>query len=177
MYYNLIRSPQPGDWTPEQVAMLRRMAGKVSTDEIAQALGRTRAAVQRKAQRLGVGLMVRTAATHAAGTWWTEDEIGILRRMARTHTVRETALALGRGVPAVARKAYLLRIAFRKQGERHPSTAHPNTTLNQIWALRQEGKGPVRIGRALDLPVAYVSGIIYYRSRYYDYLRVEATNE
>lgn len=168
------RTPQPNDWTPEQIATLRSMAGTVPTDEIAHSLGRTRSAVQRKAQRLGIGLRVRTPATRASGTWWTEDDIGHLRRMARTHTVAETAAALGRGYHATVRKAGLLHIAFRKQGELHNSATHPTTTLQSIWALRKAGLGPYRISRRLALPPAYVSGIIYYRSRWHDSLRMEA---
>ena len=48
-------------WTPEDIAQLRELAGKRTSQEIASELGRTEAAVNMEASKLKVSLATRRA--------------------------------------------------------------------------------------------------------------------
>lgn len=103
------RTPREGDWTPEQVFTLRRMAGRAPVKEIAAAVGRPEQATHAKAQSLSISL-----AYVQQRSAWSSGEIAALRRLAETHTLREAAAVLGRTVSSVTGKANRERISFGK---------------------------------------------------------------
>ena len=53
------RAPRYPRWTPQEIALLKQLAGQVSPAEIASRLGRTPAAVKARAKHLRVCLIVR----------------------------------------------------------------------------------------------------------------------
>src|SRR4051812_14145180 len=51
------RGPRTNLWTHREQRLLRELAGELPVTKIAERLGRTRAAVQRRAQKMGLGLV------------------------------------------------------------------------------------------------------------------------
>ncbi len=167
------RRPRATDYTPAQIATLRRMAGKAPATEIAAVLGRSTSSVQAKAQKLGISLAVRDE-NWAKRSRWTPEDIGTLARLAQTHTQQEVAAILGRTLYSVRWRAEKDGIRFQKNGEANHSTTYPRSTLLHIAALRAQGMGQRRIARATGVSVPYARNIIEYRSRYREYMQIEA---
>ena len=97
---------------------------------------------------------------------WADSEIASLRKLAKTHTLREAAALLGRNYPGVESKAHELRISFRKYGEAHHSTTIPTANVLQVFELRDQGLTTLEIARRLGTCPQYVNAIARFGMRY-----------
>lgn len=85
---------------------------------------------------------------------WTTRELGILRKMAREHTARHTAEALGRSIGGVRKAANHYGITFQKYGPRHHKTVWTPAQALECVALREKGLTYRAIHNKLGIPVA-----------------------
>lgn len=166
------RKPRATDWTPEQVATLRALAGEVPAAAIAAALGRSEDAVRSKAAALHLPL-----SCGAPRRAWTDTEIATLRRLARTHTLAQAAAILGRPRTAVARYASWRGISFRKYGEMNHSTKYSHATIAHIHRLRAQGLPCAQIGRIVGMTGDHVAQIVRYVTRYREMMALDAQQE
>lgn len=102
-------------WTPEEEKMVRECYGKMPVKELSRQLGRTAAAIQTKATRLGIG------PTRCRP--WTEAEDRLIRedyaRLGARHVCKKT----GRSYDAVKHRA-------KKLGATRDKATHP-------WSLAE----------------------------------------
>ena len=94
----------------------------------------------------GAGIAMRKA--------WTTRELAIVRKMARDHTARETAEALGRSIGCVRKAANHYGITFQKYGPRHHKTLWSPVQALECVALREKGLTYRAIQDKLGIPVA-----------------------
>jgi DNA-binding CsgD family transcriptional regulator len=145
--YGETRKRRPGEYTPEEDALLRSMAGKVSTAEIAERLGRNR------------------------NFFWTQDQLATLRRLAPTHTAAEIGEIIGRTAKAIERAAHRYGISLLKWGENHPSTKLTTAQVRQVWELRQRGMYVREIAEQLGVGYDAVKHITNLKTRYREVIR------
>ncbi len=112
-------------WTDQDLAILRELAGKVPTAEIAGRLGRSVLAVQTEARLLGISLRSPRPAQGAgvggpqgpeSGTrrrYWSLEEDALLRTLAGREPAAEIARRIGRSRNAVATYAHTLGLSLR----------------------------------------------------------------
>lgn len=162
------RTPRATDWTPEQLDILRHMAGHAPAAEIAAAVGRKVKAVQAKASALNLSLAF--AKTHAP---WLAREVAALRGMAGTHTIAQAAAVLERSPVVVQQKANAKRISFIKHGEAHHNTKYPYRTLEQVFALAAQGRSHKEIAAELSVLQSSVSSYLTFRSRYRETMEID----
>lgn len=161
------RTPRATDWTPEQLDILRHMAGHAPAAEIAAAVGRKVKAVQAKASALNLSLAF--AKTHAP---WLAREVAALRGMAGTHTIAQAAARLGRPRLSVREKAVRERISFGKYGDRHHSTRFKRSELQQIYTLSLEGMTTREIAARVGMSQTHVSHCLSFRERWRDMQKI-----
>jgi hypothetical protein len=93
-------------WTEEGHDFLRANHSRMTTEELAEALGRSRNAVGIRLSILGL----------KARRYWTAEEEETLQRLYPTTTVGELAALLERSVPAVRQRAF--KLGLRKADQR-----------------------------------------------------------
>lgn len=171
-------APIPHAWTEADIATLRALAGKMSVSEIAQRLARSEMATQRKMNLLGFTTRLPSTSDCPRTGWpWEQDELQMLRHLAKTYTRSETAIILGRTFRAVRAKAHELRITFQKRGPTHHAAKYPAETIRCIWELRQLGYGYGSIGKQVGISRGYVKNILTYGSRWSEIMRYDAEQE
>lgn len=164
---DLQRKPQPTDWTPEQLATLRRMAGKAPIAEIAAAVGRSQKSVCNKAAELRLRL-----AFHVQRAEWSGSEIVALRAMRHTHTLQQAAAVLGRSYGATHRKAWLEGISYMKRGTAHHLVKYSKSDIAQVVALREQGLSQKQISVQTGMSRSHASSILTMRSRYRETMQI-----
>lgn len=101
-------------WSEEEMDFLRDSASRMSSSEIAHALGRTVAAVRCKAKKLGVRFMIEHMKDGTIRRGWTSDEVMTLYSLSEWTTLDHAAERLKRSPHAVKKKASKLGISFRQ---------------------------------------------------------------
>jgi len=102
-----VRSETGRLYSEADCALLRELAGKVTTKEAAARLGRTCAQIWEKARRMRIAFLDPSA--------WTEEESERLRGLAGRVTAARAAELLGRTAFAVRGKAVRMGIPFKRE--------------------------------------------------------------
>ena len=92
-------------WSAEDIRYLREHAGKISADDIATHLGRTRIALRFRANLLKISLIARD-------TLWSAADIRYLQQHAGRMEAAAIAKHLGRTLPALRFKAASLKVSL-----------------------------------------------------------------
>lgn len=162
---DMVRNPRAGDWTQTDEERLRSMANDgLSIEQIADELGRSALAVERRGKRLGVW--------QKRNDFWLDAEIAQLRELAQTHTYEQAAAVMGRTVSSVSAKAKRLRISFLKTGEANSSTVYGSADIQRVFELRAKAMTLKEIAAETGMHFSHVSDILNYAVRYREALNI-----
>lgn len=100
-------------WTQAEDEFIRANWNTMRSGEIAQALGRPRPSLSRRARRLGLSPQVRK---------WTAGEDDVLRRLYRVLPQKCVAKRLGRTAPQCSERAGRLGLRLTERGGRAART-------------------------------------------------------
>jgi DNA-binding CsgD family transcriptional regulator len=93
-------------WNHEETELLKSLAGKVPTDDIARQLNRTYSSVIHKASSLKVSLLIPVS--------WTNEELDVLRELAGTCTAKQIGEQIGKNANAVRVQASKIKISLKR---------------------------------------------------------------
>jgi DNA-binding NarL/FixJ family response regulator len=99
------KNSRPRPWSEGEVKLLRTLYPDNSTRDIANELGRTVAAVQNKASKLGLGKSIRV---------WSKRELNLLKKLYPGRTAQQVADQLRRPVQATRKKVVVLGLKKRR---------------------------------------------------------------
>lgn len=95
---------------------------------------------------------------------WTPSDITKLKKLSKTHTMKEAAEDIGCSENNVKSKAKSLGVSFRKYGELHHSAKYSDHDVYLARELVDAGLSTAEVGRKLEIPQPVVS--MYYRNKY-----------
>lgn len=149
------RHGQP--WSPAELAYLSEAITTTPCQNIANYLGRSVPAVRRKAFLNGL--------TSYRCEPWSPDEVAYLRAAVTTTRYQDIAKRLGRSQKAVQQKAFVEGVNPSNIGECNRNTKHSDHDVELCRALHEDGVKPKFISEKMEIPVATVYRIVYYRTR------------
>lgn len=116
-------SPRPSDWSWEDIDYLKAHAGRKTSTEIGEAIGKTSASVKIKATRLGISLQKNA---------WSDEDLDRLTEMVAKNLKWEViGKKLKRTPEAVRAKASYIMVA--------PSPAWSKSEIDKLFQLKSEG--------------------------------------
>ncbi|EDB0139353.1 AsnC family protein [Salmonella enterica] len=146
-------------WTPEEDESLISLYPDHTFREIAAQLGRTKAAIQFRVIRLR-----REGRLGHKHNQFTPEQDAFIRANRHSMTLAEVAAHLGRKSSAhIANRAKKLGVSYRKYGDLNPSTKHPDSDVEHIHALRDDGMIFSEIAGKLEMPKSTAQWIYHKR--------------
>lgn len=162
----MVRKPRSSDWSQNDIDRLCALAKAGKTPgQIAQAIGRSALAVERRGKRLGLW--------QKRHDFWLDSEITKLRELAHTHTYDAAAHVMGRTASSVAAKAKRLRISFLKTGEANPTAIYSAADIQRVFDLRAKAMTLKEIAAEIGMHFSYVADILNYEVRYRESLALD----
>lgn len=116
------------DWSPDEVLYLRRKYGSTPDAKLARRLGRSQAAIARKAKALALSKN-KAAFKGATMPRWTKEQIATLVRMHPSESNRAIALHLGRSEKSVSSMA--AKMGLKKDARRLAQMGIENVALRR----------------------------------------------
>ncbi|EKO3597256.1 TPA: hypothetical protein ACGVAU_004259 [Vibrio vulnificus] len=150
-------------WTEEEKRTLEKSAGKMSADDIACLVGKTKKQVQAKAQRMGISLAFK----YAKPKPWTVSDERFIQRNAGVISGVEIAKQLGRKVEHVYRKAYLMGVSLHVLGENSHAAIYPDHEIELCRQLADEGLKAPTIAKKMEMSRSFVHQVIKHERRTY----------
>lgn len=93
---------------------------------------------------------------------YTDIELMIIKR---GKTIKQVAADTGRSENAIAQKARLMGVRFRKYGDNNHSTKHSNHDVELVRLLDESGMDRCIISEKMDIPASTVSSICNFNHR------------
>ncbi|EBL6760883.1 AsnC family protein [Salmonella enterica] len=147
------------DWTLEEEESLISLYPDHTFREIATQLGRTKAAVQFRAIRLR-----REGRLGHKRNQFTPEQDSFIRTYRHSMTLSEVAAHLGRkSRTGIANRAKKLGVTYRKYGDLNPSTKYPDSDVELIRALRDDGMIFPKIAEKFEMPESTARSIYHKR--------------
>ncbi|EBQ4754820.1 AsnC family protein [Salmonella enterica subsp. diarizonae] len=147
------------EWTPEEEETLICLYPDRTVREIATQLGRTKAAVQFRAVRLR-----REGRLDYKHKPFTPEQDALIRAARHSMTLSEVAAHLGRkSRSTIANHIKRLGITYRKYGDLNHFTKHPDSDVELIRALRDDGMKFSEIAGKFEMSESTVRSIYHRR--------------
>ncbi|ECI2309165.1 AsnC family protein [Salmonella enterica] len=145
-------------WTPEEDELLIALYPLMTCKEITKHLNRTLYAVRGHVQ-----ILIQKGLLKAKYNLFTPDEDAFIRANRHNMTLSEVAVCLGRSADNVCRRAKLLKIRYQKLGDLHYATKYPDSDVDLICALRDDGMTYMEIAKKFEMPFSSVVSICHVR--------------
>lgn len=103
-------------WSEDEVALLKKLAKKMTPQQAAEKLDRPYTSVKQKARALKIKFAKRNAGGRHAGKvfdTWSKHEVRKLRELVKTHSLRQIGEILGRSRESIYVKCDNLKIKVR----------------------------------------------------------------
>lgn len=150
-------------WSDEDKQSLKNNAGKMSADDIASLVNKTKRQVQAKAQKMGISLAFKNAKPKP----WTLNDERFIKRNAGLISGVEIAKSLGRKVEHVYRKAYLMELSLYVRGENSHAAIYPDHEIELCRQLADEGLKAPTIAKKMEMSRSFVHQVIKHERRTY----------
>lgn len=150
-------------WSQEEKRTLERNAGRISAEDIANLVGKTKKQVQSKAQRMGISLAFKNAKPKP----WTLSDERFIQRNAGVISGVEIAKQLDRKVEHVYRKAYLMGVSLCVLGENSHAAIYPDHEIELCRQLAEEGLKAPTIAKKMEMSRSFVHQVIKHERRTY----------
>ncbi|HGS4560878.1 TPA: hypothetical protein ACMDRZ_003003 [Vibrio cholerae] len=150
-------------WTASEKALIVTHAGKMSADDIALLVGKTKKQVQAKAQSMGISLAFKNSKPKP----WTLDDERYIKQNAGVISGVAMARHLGRKVEHVYRKAYLMGVSLLVVGEKHHASIYPDQEIEWCRQLADDGMKAPSIARIMEMSRSFVHQVIKHERRAY----------
>ncbi|EHU8502184.1 AsnC family protein [Salmonella enterica] len=146
-------------WTAAEDELLINLYPHMTSAQIAALLGRTKAAIQLRVIRLR-----REGRLGHKHNQFTPEQDAFIRANRHSMTLAEVAAHLGRKSSAhIANRAKKLGVSYRKYGDLNPSTKHPDSDVEHIHALRDDGMIFSKIAGKFEMPKSTAQWIYHKR--------------
>lgn len=150
-------------WTPEENELLIALYPSMTYAEMAGRLGRSTSATRTQAGRLR-----KAGKLPYKHHYFTPEQDKFIRDNRLTMTVRKVAEVLHKHPYAVAFRAKKMGVSYAKFGDLHPGTKHPDSDVELIRALHDDGLSFAEIARKFELHPGTVYSL-YHRRLTADY--------
>ncbi|HFD9221819.1 TPA: AsnC family protein [Salmonella enterica] len=126
-------------WTPEEDELLISLHPSMTYKEMTTRLDRTEGAIRARAR-----LFIQSGILPPKRNPFTPEQDSFIRANRHRMTFSEVAAYLGRREDTVSHRAQHMKVRYRKTGDFHRSTKYPDSDVELIRLLRDDGlKFPV----------------------------------
>ncbi|EAM1813076.1 AsnC family protein [Salmonella enterica] len=141
-------------WTPEEDELLISLYPSMTCKEMTTRLDRTERGIRARAR-----IFIQRGILTAKRKLFTPEQDAFIRANRHNMTVSEVATHLGRLADCVSKRTRLLGISYRKTGDLHHATKYPDSDVNLIHALRDDGLTCPCIAEKFEIPTGAVRSI------------------
>lgn len=141
-------------WTPEEDELLIALYPLMTCKEITKHLNRPERGIRAHARRF-----IQRGILTAKRKLFTPEQDAFIRANRHNMTVSEVATHLGRSKDCVSKRTRLLGISYRKTGDLHHATKYPDSDVDLIHALRDDGMTCPCIAKKFEIPIGAVRSI------------------
>ncbi|EMD4459927.1 AsnC family protein [Salmonella enterica] len=144
-------------WTPEEDELLISLHPSMTYKKMTAHLNRSERGIRARAS-----IFIHAGILAAKTKPFTPDQDAFIRANRHRLTLYEVAIHLGKSKDCVSKRAQRLGVSYRKAGDLHHATKHPDSDVDLIHALRDEGLTFRCIAKKFEIPHTTA------RSLYYD---------
>lgn len=130
-----------GQWTTVEERLLRELSRTCTVVELCDKLGRTKASVTNRLDKLGISAVV-------VSKLWTVKEVALLRSMIQDFTYADIAKELGRTEPSV--RGYANRMGML-DAPRKTTQEYVRSQVERVRMLHRRGLSQTRIAQLTGL--------------------------
>ncbi|EEO3128350.1 AsnC family protein [Salmonella enterica] len=145
-------------WTPKEDEVLIALYPLMTCKEITKHLNRTQQAIKGH-----VRILIQKGLLKSKYNLFTPDEDAFIRVKRHSMTLSEVGVCLGRTGNSIGRRARFLGISYQKAGDFHRATKYPDSDVNLIRALRDDGMVYSEIAKKFEMPFTSVISIYHKR--------------
>ncbi|EEM2237957.1 AsnC family protein [Salmonella enterica] len=145
-------------WTPEEGELLIALYPFMTCKEITKYLNRSERGIRARAR-----LFIQAGMLTAKHNPFTPDEDAFIRANRHSMTFSEVGAHLKRRADTVGHRARYLGISYRKTGDFHHATKYPDSDVDLICALRDDGLTFPCIAEKFEMPRATARSLYYTR--------------
>ncbi|EAO6532005.1 AsnC family protein [Salmonella enterica] len=141
-------------WTPEEDELLIALYPLMTCKEITKHLNRSERGIRARAR-----LFIQAGMLTAKHKPFIPDEDMFIRANRHSMTFSEVGAHLKRRADTVGRRARYLGVSYRKTGDFHHATKYPDSDVDLIHALRDDGMTCPCIAKKFEIPIGAVRSI------------------
>ncbi|EBE4778266.1 AsnC family protein [Salmonella enterica] len=145
-------------WTPEEDELLISLHPSMTYKEMTARLDRTERAIRARARHFIQSGILPPKRNH-----FTPAHDSFIRANRHRMTISEVAAYLGRREDAVSHRAQRIKARYKKTGDFHRSTKYPDSDVELIRLLRDDGLKFSVIAGKFEMPESSVKAIYHRR--------------
>ncbi len=145
-------------WTPEEDELLISLHPSMTYKEMTTRLDRTERGIRARARHF-----IQQGVLPAKRKLFTPEQDSFIRANRHRMTISEVAAYLGRREDIVSHHARRIKASYRKTGDLHWSTKYPDSDVEFIRVLRDDGMGFPEIAGKFEMPESSAKAIYHKR--------------
>ncbi|EOF6096803.1 AsnC family protein [Salmonella enterica] len=145
-------------WTPEEDELLISLYPSMTCKEMTTRLNRSEGGISKRAS-----LFIQKGILPAKYKPFTPKQDAFIRANRHNMTLSEVATHLGKSKECVSKRAQLLKVRYGKTGDLHHKTKYPDSDVDLIHALRDDGLTFPCIAKKFGIPRTTARSLYYNR--------------